>query len=253
LIGPAIGGLLVGFAKTTVVGTMLAYLVQGLMQLISVVGLGAIRREFKAPHVEKPLDMVVEIRMGARWLLGNEIVSRFAVLTMALNFLFGPVTIAIIVLAKEHYSASAESIGLLFSVAGIAGLGATIAAPWIKKSARVGHIVVGSVIVWAVGMLVMPSSDSLLGLALGWAIVTGVGGVYDVVAISYRLALIPDNMQGRVNSVFRFVGFGIRPVALVVGGFMIAAVGARETLWIIALGLVITAVVTASSKLRSVV
>ena len=52
------------------------------------------------------------------------------------------------------------------------------------------------------------------------------GGVYDVVDTSFLLALIPNEMQGRVNCVFRIVAFGIRPVTLAIGGFMIAALGA---------------------------
>jgi MFS family permease len=252
LSGPAIGGVLVGFAKTTVVGAMLAFLVQGVMQLLSVLSLGAIRRDLEIPQTESQADLLGEIRAGTDWLVNNVTVRGLAVLAMALNFLFGPVTIAIIVLAKDDYAAPPEAIGLLFSIAGVVGLGSAIVAPWFQRTFQVGRVIVTSVSIWAIGMLVMPSSGSIYGLALGWAIVTAVGGVYDVVATSFRLALIPDEMQGRVNSVFRFVAFGIRPVTLAIGGFMIAALGARETLWVLASGMVLAALITAASSLRYV-
>ena len=252
LSGPAIGGILVGFAKTTIVGAMLAYLVQGVMQFLSVLSLTAIQRDLEIPEKPVQSDLLAEMRAGIDWLIGNVTVRGLAILTMALNFLFGPVTIAIIVLAKESYTAEPEAIGLLFSIAGVVGLVSAIVAPWFQRTFKVGRIIVGSVALWVIGMLTMPSSSSFLGLALGWAMVTGVGGIYDVVATSYRLALIPTAMQGRVNSVFRFVGFGIRPVTLALGGFMIAVLGARETLWILAAGMVLAAILTAMSSLRSV-
>ncbi|MBT4162349.1 MAG: MFS transporter [Gammaproteobacteria bacterium] len=252
LTGPAIGGFLVGLAKTTLIGAMLAYLVQGLMQFMSVLSLTAIRQKLEDPQTGSQSSLLADIRGGVSWLVSNSAVRSLALMAMALNFLFGPVTIAIIVLAKNDYAATPEAIGLLFSMAGVVGLGSAIVAPWFHRKFKVGHILVSSVSIWAIGMLVMPASGSFYVLAIGWAIVTAVGGIYDVVATSYRLALIPDAMQGRVNSVFRFIGFGIRPLTLAIGGFMIAAIGARETLWVLALGMLALAIATALGSLRSV-
>jgi hypothetical protein len=47
--------------------------------------------------------------------------------------------------------------------------------------------------------------------------------VYNVVQMSYRLALIPDELQGRVNSVFRLIAFAGQPIGLAVTGFLLEA------------------------------
>jgi hypothetical protein len=250
LSGPAIGGVLVGFAKTTVSGAMTAYVVQGALQLLSMFSLSAIRKELAVPPPTADADLMGEMKAGAQWLWSTSAVRALAAQAAALNFLFGPVTIAIIVLATEEYAAVPEAIGFLFSVAGIVGLGAAIAAPWVRGKVKVGPLIVVCLAGWALGMVVMPLSTNFYVLALGWAIVTGVGGVYDVAATSYRLALVPDEMQGRVNSVFRFVAFGVRPVTLALGGLSIAALGARQTLWLLAMGMVLTALLTAFSSMR---
>ena len=51
-----------------------------------------------------------------------------------------------------------------------------------------------------------------------------------MVQFSYRLALIPDALQGRVNSTFRLLAFGFVPVGRgAICGFMLEHVGAVPT------------------------
>jgi hypothetical protein len=49
--------------------------------------------------------------------------------------------------------------------------------------------------------------------------------IYTVVQFSYRLALILDHLQGRVNSVFRLIAFGSQPIGMAVTGLLIQAIG----------------------------
>ena len=52
---------------------------------------------------------------------------------------------------------------------------------------------------------------------------------YDVVQYSYRLALIPDDLQGRVNSSFRLLAWGTRPIGALLAGFLLEWAGGPET------------------------
>jgi MFS family permease len=53
------------------------------------------------------------------------------------------------------------------------------------------------------------------------------------VNISYRLALVPDELQGRVNSVYRLFGFGLgRPLGLVIAGILSQQFGVILTVWV---------------------
>ena len=81
--------------------------------------------------------------------------------------------------------------------------------------------------------------------------VTFSGSLGGVAVISYRLSLIPDAMQGRVNSVFRFIAWGVNPAMLAIGGVAVATIGARGTLAVIAGGMMLTAVAAAASFLRT--
>jgi MFS family permease len=48
-----------------------------------------------------------------------------------------------------------------------------------------------------------------------------------VITVSLRQSIIPDALLGRVNSAYRFVGWGAIPVGSVVGGALAHAFGLR--------------------------
>ena len=61
----------------------------------------------------------------------------------------------------------------------------------------------------------------LLGLGMFLA---GFGGVtYNVVTVSYRQRLIPDDLLGRVNSLYRFFAWGGIPIGAILAGIMVNA------------------------------
>jgi hypothetical protein len=53
--------------------------------------------------------------------------------------------------------------------------------------------------------------------------------IYSVTHLSYRLALTPDELQGRVNSVFRLIAFGSQPLGLILTGALLQVIGPVAT------------------------
>ena len=90
----------------------------------------------------------------------------------------------------------------------------------------------------------------LLVLALGFAAgilsgMFGIGGglvivpaltvgamanvIYNVTQVSLRQAITPERLQGRMNSVMRFIVWGTLPLGALVGGILASRIGVRET------------------------
>ena len=71
----------------------------------------------------------------------------------------------------------------------------------------------------------------MLGLAnaIGFTIVP----IYMGTQFSYRLALIPDELQGRVNSVFRLIAFGVQPLSLALTGILLQVLGPLSALLVL--------------------
>lgn len=72
----------------------------------------------------------------------------------------------------------------------------------------------------------------VLGLVAAVLFVTG--PIYNAVQFSYRLSLIPDELQGRVNSVFRLVAFGFIPLGTAAAGILLQAFGPDTTVLLFA-------------------
>ena len=82
----------------------------------------------------------------------------------------------------------------------------------------------------------------LLGVV--YALVYTLAPVYNVVQFSYRLALIPDALQGRVNSSFRLIAFGFNPLGAALCGLLLEQAGSTTTVWFFAVSYLAMAVAT---------
>jgi hypothetical protein len=67
-----------------------------------------------------------------------------------------------------------------------------------------------------------------LGLAVSWFS----GVIYNVAQVSYRQAICPPRLLGRMNAAVRWVVWGTLPVGALLGGALGTAAGVRTTLWI---------------------
>jgi uncharacterized membrane protein YoaK (UPF0700 family) len=86
----------------------------------------------------------------------------------------------------------------------------------------------------------------LLGVVSALMYMTG--PIYNVVQFSYRLALIPDSLQGRVNSTFRLLAFGFIPVGAAAGGFLLERIGATATVGVFAAVYLLMAIATTFNR-----
>ena len=208
LIGPPVGGLIIGLARTTVVGAVLAYLIDSITYLASVITLRFMRSPFQSKRADSEQHSLWhDILEGLHLLWQQPLLRILVLLTAVVNFLMASLTLIIIVKATASH-ATPVMIGLIFGIAGAGGLIGGIIAPWISTRLRFGQIILGSILLWAVayGLLALTSLPPLL--AAGVAIIDLLWPVYAVVVVTYRLSLVPDHIQGRINSSFRFISYG---------------------------------------------
>jgi hypothetical protein len=79
-----------------------------------------------------------------------------------------------------------------------------------------------------------------------------VAPIYNAVQFSYRVGLIPDELQGRVNSAVRMIAFGSLPLGSAVAGFLIEAIGAVPSVMIFsAIYIALAAVTTVNRHIRA--
>ncbi len=256
LLGPGLAGVLIGLAGAAVAGAVLAYLVDSLSYLASVLSLGLMRVPFAADRTETPRAALSlrglgsEIAQGVRFLWAHPRLRAISLLSMSVNLLDGPLALAVIVLARDDLHATPPTIGLIFSLAAVGELLGSLVAPWIGARVRTGRVLIGAVALWALAMPIEALAASPVVLIAGAALSDMAIPIYNVAQVSYRLSLIPNALQGRVNSAYRLPSYGSGLLGTAAGGLLIGLLGPRPVLWIIAAGLVLTALTASLTSLR---
>lgn len=228
LAGPSLGAVLYqGISK------MAPFIVDALSYVASVVLLLFIRTSFRPlpdPNATRQHNFMGAIREGISWWWRRPLLRFMAFLNSGLNLING--TLVIIVLAKNLGAQDAD-VGLILSVGTAGSVVGSLLGRHIQKRFRYGQAVPGVILYQAVTWTAIALSPNLVlfGIALAFAFASF--PVYDAVQFTYRLAMIPDSLQGRVNSSFRLIAWGSRPIGAAAIGFLIEWIGARETILVI--------------------
>src|SRR5258708_10005103 len=178
---------------------------------------------------------------GVTRLWYHPLIRFIAILTGGNNLITSGLVLITIVLAQRQH-ASAFVIGLIFAIGGIGGVIGAVVAPFYQKRSSLGQEVIGTC--WLVALFMalyaIAPTPFVLGLITAAAFI--MVPLYNVVQFSYRSALIPDELQGRVNSVFRLIAFGGQPLGLALTGVLIQNIGVIQTILIASVGLVVLAI-----------
>ncbi len=253
LVGPSLGGFIIGLAPFVAAGASLAYLADCMSYLVSVISLLFIRVSFQMERaVGNKRALHKEIAEGLRFLWRQPLLRIMVVLTMTVNFLLSPVTLVVIVLVQGTLHIDVQTLGIILSAGGVGGILGGVIAPWIRRRIRFGQAIIGSVVVWSMATVLLALAPSALLLAVGVGVLALMWPIYGVILVSYRLSLTPDSLQGRVNSAFRFLSYGSEPLGAALGGVLLVPLGPRVVLALIAAGLALSSFVVSCTALRKV-
>jgi MFS family permease len=246
--GPSIGGFLV-----QAVTAPYAVLVDAVSFLWSASWVAAIRAPERKPVAPPQRHLGKEIGEGLRFVLGNPILRKIAGCTGTAN-LFNSASYAVmIVFFVRTVHLSAGGIGLLFSIGSVGGLVGALFSGYLMRTVRQARLIWVSAVIFAPADLLLPLThhDARLiyaGIAL---FVSSVGAtVYNVAQVSFRQALCPRPLLGRMNATMRFLVWGTQPIGGLIGGWLATAVGLRDALWIAATGALLAPLWVVFSPLR---
>jgi MFS family permease len=180
-----------------------------------------------------------EITEGLSFVLRHPVLRKIVACTGTAN-LFGSMAIALeIVFLVRVLRVRPADTGLLIAVASLGGVAGGLLA------GRLGRRIGSARIIWY-SMLVLGLPQLLIPLAApGWRIAFFPVGmaffsfaavVYNVAQVSYRQAICPPRLLGRMNAAVRWVVWGTLPLGAVIGGALGALIGVRPTLWIAYIG-----------------
>lgn len=214
-IGAPLGGALYG------IGQSLPFLTDAVSYALSVFALASIRVSFHERQMEQSHHLWPEIKAGMRWFWQHALIRFLAVLAGSYNLLVtSSITLLLIMFARQFH-ALPFTVGMLLATLGTGGMVGALLAPSLQKRFSVGFVVrVTSwlmALLW-IGMVLSPTIVLLGSFLFLFALVFT---IYDVIQFSYRALQIPNELQGRVNSIFRLIAFGGQPLGLALTGLLL--------------------------------
>jgi MFS family permease len=183
------------------------------------------------PRTEKPgggeEGLASGVTAGVRWLARHQLLRIVAVL-LAVSGFSGQLGAATFVLfATQTLHVSVRGYGLLLAASAAGGVIGGLVNPVLARRAGPVPLLlivtcIGSAL--AVGRGLAPNAVVLGALmACGGFSTT----LWNVVTVSMRQREVPAELFGRVNSVYRMLGWGTRPLGALAGGMIAEAAGLR--------------------------
>ena len=223
-IGPPLGGVLVAASVALALVTPAALWVAAFGLLLLLPG------RFRVERTGPATSMRADIAEGVRFLWGDGLLRRFAIMVGASNFATqaGFAVLVLFVVGPDSPLGLPEAaFGPLLAVTAVGGVLGSFLAEGIER--RLGRT-------WALRMCVICFAI-LIGApgaaASVWPVAVGlfVGGmaicVWNVITVSLRQRLTPDTLLGRVNSVYRLLAWGTMPLGAATGGILATLIGLR--------------------------
>lgn len=148
--------------------------------------------------------------------------------------------------------ASKLATGLIFAAGGIGSIfGAFIVDPLARRFS-VGKLMIVASWLWTLTWLFFAFAPNPLVLSGAVATAFIIVPIHSSVQYGYRLASIPDKLQGRVNSIYRLILFGSQAIGLLLTDVLLQAIGPVLTVLVLFVPQFILAVAaTLNRPLRS--
>jgi predicted MFS family arabinose efflux permease len=222
VMGPALGSWLY-----QAVGRGFPFVVDALTHVFGALALWRMKTPFAA-QARRNQHLWAEVAEGLRWLWHQRLVRDMALITCVNNFVLAALPLLLIVRAKE-LGASASQIGLVFSIGGVGAIIGALLGGAVARRLSFAQAIAGSLGVQAALFPLYAFCPAPLWLGVVYAASMLFGPIYNVVQFSHRIALIPDALQGRVNSGFRLVAFALHPVGAGLCGVLLERGGSAWT------------------------
>ncbi|HEX2029601.1 MAG TPA: MFS transporter [Nitriliruptorales bacterium] len=168
-----------------------------------------------------------DIRVGLTWLWRHRLLRTLGLMLGLANGM-GMVVFAIFPLfALDVVGVNEVGLGLLFTAGAVGSvLGSLVAARVVARIGR-GPALIGSVVGFGAPLIVVAAWPDVLVVGAAQAVIGFASVVWNVITVSLRQTIIPDALLGRVNSVYRFLGWGSMPLGSLLGGVLAREFGLR--------------------------
>ena len=225
LVGPAVGGVVVG-----AFGAGTAFALDAATFLVSAAALLAMRPS--ARHAGAAgASVVADLREGWRFVRRRSwLWATFASAAVAYLLFMGPVEVLLPLVVKNELHGTATELGLVFAAGGLGSVACAVA---LGRRGLPRRDITFMYVVWTLATLAVAGyglSASVWQLMLACLVFNGFETAGTIVWATAKQRHVPAAMLGRVSSLDWLISIGLLPLSFALTGPVSAALGTRATL-----------------------
>jgi MFS family permease len=232
--GPSVGGVLIQVFSAPV-----AVVVDAVSYVLSAFFIA--RVQAPDPPVEIHTEPIRrQLATGLSFLFRDPIMRPTLLAVATLNFFNLGFSALFVLYVTTRLGVNPGDLGLALGAGAVGAVIGAVLASRIGRRLGIGRAFFVSMIVFPAALILVPLTPPgtplamVIGMLLVMQFVAGFGVmVLDINASAIIPARTPDRIRSRVSGAWRFVNMGIRPIGAVVGGILGAAIGVRETLFVV--------------------
>ena len=220
IVGPLLAGLL-----AAVLPIERVLFIDAASFLVSAASLRLIRTRFNAVEARARTSLRRDIAEGLRYVLGHPVLRNISAMMALVNFVGAAIGAQLVLFAKQSLLATNAEIGLLFAAGSAGVIVLSLAAGPLRKRYPFSRVALGALMLEGLATVALAVVRWYPADLLLWALISGLGILFNINTGSLRQAIVPNHMLGRVMSIAGVLAWSAIPVGTFLGGLLIQGLG----------------------------
>ena len=216
--GPLLAGLLV-----TIMPVSTLMLFDALSFIISAFSLTLIRGSFNTSTAKKetPTNIFHDVVEGLRYVLSHPVLRNISAMMAMVNFVGSTTYAQLVLFAKVRLQANDAQVSLLFAVGSIGIVVLSLAAGLLRKRWSFSRVALSALMLEGLLTVIFSFMHWYWAALPLWALISGLGILFNINTGSLRQAIVPNHMLGRVISIAGVLAWSAIPLGSLLGGLVI--------------------------------
>jgi len=232
------GRIQASYSAAAVVGPLLAGILVARMPLHDVLFFDALSFGFSALslawvqrgfNTEVPSERTTSIRQdvleGLRYVIGHPVLRNISLMMALVNFVGSTANAQLVLFAQQRLHASDAQVGYLYSAGSLGVVVLSLVAGVVRKWWSFSTVALGALMLSGLLQIVFSLTTGYWVALVTWALISGLGILFNINTGSLRQAIVPNQMLGRVLSIAGVLAWSAIPIGTFLGGLAIERTG----------------------------
>ena len=170
-----------------------------------------------------------ELKQGLSWLWKHDLLRTLAIMLGVANMCGMFAQAVFVKFARDELGLGARGFGILLAAISIGSILGGLIGETVSKRLGSTTAIILAYSIFAVSDVIPGLFPEIWAVALSGVVMAIAGTTWNVITVSMRQRLIPSELFGRVNSVYRFIGTGSTAFGALIGGQIAFTFGLRAT------------------------